>query len=83
MIKGIYTIRDEASTLYMDLQVSVNNDVAIRNFDYAMAHTDIMSFRPEDFSLWYLGDYDDVTGIIEAKPPKILKRGVKKGGRKV
>lgn len=83
MIKGIYTIRDEASTLYMDLQISVNNDVAIRNFDYAMSHTDIMSFRPEDFSLWYLGDYDDVTGIIEAKSPKILKRGVKKGGRKV
>lgn len=79
MIRGIYTIRDESSTLFMNLQVNDNNDVAIRGFDYAMSSQELMKFRPEDFSLWYLGDYDDVTGIITGKDPICLKRGVKRG----
>ena len=82
MIKGIYTVRDEASSLFMDLQVNPNNDVAIRNFDYAMAHNDMMIFHPEDFSLWYVGDYDDTTGVITAKNPQVIKRGVKKNGKR-
>lgn len=69
MIRGMYTIRDEASALYMDIQLNVNNDMAIRNFDYAMAKNDMMGFRPEDFSLWYIGDYDDATAVINPKDP--------------
>lgn len=79
MIHGIYTVRDEASTLYMSLQVNDNHDVAMRSFDFAMQSNDLMRFRPEDFSLWYLGDYDDVTGLITAKDPTLIKRGVKRG----
>lgn len=79
MIHGIFTIRDEASGLFMNLQTNDTNDVALRNFDYAMASNEMMKFRPEDFSLWYLGDYDDVTGVVTAKDPTILKRGVKRG----
>lgn len=82
MIRGIYTVRDEASTLYMALQLAENNDVAIRNFDYAMEHNDMMGFRPEDFSLWYLGEYDDTTAIINPVPPQIIKRGAKKGAKR-
>lgn len=79
MIRGVYTVRDEASGLFMQLQVNDNNDVAIRSFDFAMASNEMMKFRPEDFSLWYLGDYDDNTGVIDSKDPMILKRGVKRG----
>ena len=79
MIRGVYTVRDEASGLFMQLQVNDNNDVAIRSFDFAMASNEMMKFRPEDFSLWYLGDYDDTTGVIDSKDPMILKRGVKRG----
>ena len=81
MIKGLYTVRDEASGLFMELQCNANHDVAIRNFDYAMLKNDMMAFHPEDFSLWYIGDYDDTTGIITAKNPQILKRGAKKSGK--
>lgn len=28
-----------------------------------------ISKYPEDFSLWYLGTYDDQTGLMEAKQP--------------
>lgn len=82
MIRGMYTIRDEASALYMDIQLNVNNDMAIRNFDYAMAKNDMMGFRPEDFSLWYIGDYDDATALINPKDPLLLKRGVKNARKK-
>lgn len=82
MIKGLYTVRDESSGLFMDVQVNINNDTAMRNFDYAMAKNDMMAFRPEDFSLWYIADYDDTTGIVEAKNPICLKRGVKRGKTK-
>lgn len=79
MIRGVYTIRDEASGLFMGMQLNDNNDVAIRNFDYAMSHNDMMAFRPTDYSLWYLGDYDDTTGVIDSKNPMMIKRGVKNG----
>lgn len=79
MTRGVYTVRDEASGLFMQLQTNDNNDVAIRSFDFAMQSNELMRFRPEDFSLWYLGDYDDVTGILTSKDPMIIKRGVKRG----
>lgn len=78
-MRGVYTVRDEASGLFMQLQTNDNNDVAIRSFDFAMQSNELMRFRPEDFSLWYLGDYDDVTGILVSKDPMIIKRGVKRG----
>lgn len=79
MIRGLYTVRDEASGLYMPLTVSETNEVAMRNFDYALAKNDLMHFKPADYSLWYLGDYDDVTGVVTGKNPQCIKRGVKGG----
>lgn len=79
MIYGVFTVRDEASSLFMALQMNENNDVAIRSFDFAMQSNELMKFRPEDFSLWYIGDYDNTTGVLTAKDPMILKRGVKRG----
>lgn len=82
MIHGIYTVRDEASQAFMALQLNDGDTSAIRSFDYAMTETPIMKFKPSDFSLWYLGTYDDKTGIIEPVPPKKIKQGVKQDGRK-
>ena len=82
MIQGIYTVRDEASQAYMALQLNDGDASAIRSFDYAMTENPIMRFKPSDFSLWYLGTYDDQTGIIGSVPPKKIKQGVKQDGRK-
>ena len=81
MIQGIYTVRDEASQAYMALQLNDGDASAIRSFDYAMTENPIMRFKPSDFSLWYLGSYDDQTGIIEPVSPKKIKQGVKQDGR--
>lgn len=79
MIRRLYTVRDEASTIFMAIQCNETDEVAIRGFDYALSSNELMKFRPEDFSLWYVGDYDDLTAIIDAKDPVCLKRGAKRG----
>lgn len=79
MIRGMYTVRDEASQLYMTPTTSATNEVAIRDFDYALKSNELMRFKPTDFSLWKIADYDDVTGIVEPIPPQCLKRGSKRG----
>lgn len=79
MIRGIYTVRDEASTLYMSLMVNDTDAVAVRGFDYALSSNDLMKFRPQDYSLWRIGSFDDVSGIIDSESPVCLKRGVKRG----
>lgn len=79
MIRGIYTVRDEASTLYMSLMVNDTDDVALRGFDYALSSNEMMKFKPQDYSLWRVGSFDDVTGILSSETPKCLKRGVKRG----
>ena len=81
MKHGIYTVRDEPSEAFMALQLHQFDDLAIRAFDFAMSTNDLMKFRPEDFSLWYLGVYDDQTGLIDPASPKVIKRGVKRSGR--
>lgn len=81
MIRGIYTVRDEASGLYMTPTASITNEVAIRDFDYAVQSNDLMRYKPEDFSLWHIGDYDDATGVIDACNPQCIKRGTKRGAR--
>lgn len=82
MIFGVYTVRDEPSQNFMQLQLHDNDELAIRGFDFAMQSNEMMKFKPEDFSLWYLGNYDSVTGILEPQNPRVIKRGVKRGSRK-
>ena len=69
MIRGVYCIRDEASGLYMQPTVEINSEVAMRNFDFAMERNDMMHFRPADYSLWHIGDFDDKTGVLDARDP--------------
>lgn len=79
MILEIYSIRDEASGLYMGIQTEQTELTAIRNFDYALNSNELMKFRPEDFSLWRVGRWDNQTGVLDACDPVIVKRGVKRG----
>lgn len=81
MIRGIYTVRDEASQVHMALQLNMFDEEAVRSFDFAMENNDMMKFKPNDFSLWYLGEYDDQTAIIKPVSPRLIKRGVKKNGK--
>lgn len=79
MIRGVYSVRDEASGLYMGLQLNETDEVASRSFDFALDSNQLMQFRPDDFSLWRVGYWDDVKGAIEICDPYLMKRGVKRG----
>lgn len=70
-------MRDEASGLFMGLQVEPSEAVALRGFDFALSQNDVMRFRPEDFSLWRVGTWNNTSGVIDACDPTLVKRGVK------
>ena len=82
MIHGMYSVRDEASAAFMPPTADLNNDTAMRNFSYALANNTMMKFKPADFSLWYVGDFDDRTGVVQAKDPLLIMRGGRQNGKK-
>lgn len=71
MKKLVFSVRDQKAELFMDPFVCVAPGVATRSFTAAVnqAGHDFNRF-PEDYSLWRLGEYDDVTGeLVAAQPP--------------
>lgn len=72
---GLYAMRDSATRQFLSITIDMNNDVAMRNFDFAMANNAQLKFRPSDFALYRLGDYDTESGHIECQQPECLRLG--------
>lgn len=63
MILQVFSIFDSASGLYAQPSVMASKGVAIRSFTDQVNDTNsIVSKHPEDYCLYYLGDFDDETG---------------------
>lgn len=61
---GVYVIRD-VETGYLTPTIDVNDNSAKRNFAFAMNRPDsIMHFRPKDYSLHRIAEYDSETGVL-------------------
>ena len=75
---GIYAMHDDASGIFLAPSFESSDDVAIRNFDFAMVKNEMMAFKPSDFSIYYLGEFDNETGVIDSANPRMLKRGSKR-----
>ena len=75
MIKPIFAIKDEAAGIFMDPMTDINKDTAIRNFEFAFKNNQIINFRPSDFSLWHVADYDNESGEVLAVVPDLIMRG--------
>lgn len=82
MIMQLYAMKDEL-TGFMSPLAEVNDDVALRNWKYAVFESSSIKAAPADYALYMLGAYDTETGmIIPEKVPKCLLRAnsiVKKG----
>lgn len=79
MKKNIYCMKDELRG-FMSPFIDANDEVAMRNFDFAMKSNDIMAFRPQDFSLYRLGFMDEESGILEPlSSPKFIMNAIPKG----
>lgn len=62
---SLYAIRD-VKTGFLTLTQDVNDASACRNFEHAVLnHQDSLFFsHPEDYALYYLGDFDSDSGVI-------------------
>ena len=63
MFLQVFSIYDQASGLYSQPSVLGSRGVALRSFtDQINEPSNTMSKHPEDYSLYYLCDFNDETG---------------------
>lgn len=68
---GVYAIRDVKSG-FMSPTVEVNNEVAIRNFVYAVLHNEMFDSFASDYSFYRIGDFDTDTGTLKPYTPPVF-----------
>ncbi len=68
---GVYCIRDLKSG-WLSPTVDINDQVAIRNFAYAVQHNDMFSDFASDYSLFKIGEFDTDSGDIDNLPHVFL-----------
>lgn len=73
----IYCIKDTKAG-FMNPFYLQNDDIAIRSFKKAANETQPNAVNDfvEDKELWYLGEFDERTGIIAGVEPQFLLRAV-------
>ena len=80
MIFKLYSIKDELEG-YTPTIPFTKEEIAIRYFRTHLEKTPLMEANPGDYSLWYIGTFDNETGTINApiKEMKMIERGHKHG----
>lgn len=67
----IYAVRD-VKVGFNQPMTDLNDNVAKRNFAYAINNNDMMQFSPKDYDLFKIGDFDTELGTIEALGVPVL-----------
>lgn len=68
---GVYVLKDNKS--YFDVpECKLNDQQALRDFAYRVNQPNLMAFKPEDFSYWKIGTYDNETAVFELLKEKEL-----------
>lgn len=64
MIFNVYSIKD-SKVGYLTPTFEVNDQVAMRNFAHAVKNSEsILNSHPNDFSLYCIGEFDSISGLI-------------------
>lgn len=74
----MYTIKDELSEYAAPLPFT-DCDNAKRYFRTQLEENVFMKHNKKDFSLWYMGLFDTVTGEMQENFCKLVERGVERG----
>lgn len=76
-LQNLYAIIDVVAGTFYPPFTSIHDDTAKRSFVQMLTNADTgMSRNPQDFDLYYLGDFDPDDGQIQTIPqPKLLMRG--------
>ena len=66
MIKGIYSLFDKKSKLYMNTFTSINDGTAIREMQQAVTQEgSIIQKYPQDYALFKISEWDDESGMLQ------------------
>lgn len=75
-MKKIFVIKDEKSGAHYDPFTMSNTIDAQRAFMQGMkSEKSIISQYPEDFNLYYIGDFDEMDGSINPQKPILMLTG--------
>ena len=75
MIKSLFTIKDVKAQVYMDPFTQVNEQTAQRTIlDSISDPNHPFAKHPEDYSLYYLGTYNDQNGQFNTQEPHLINR---------
>lgn len=73
---NVYAIRDDRTDSFLTPTVDVNDRVAVRNFEHAVGRPEsLFGSHPDDFKLYCIGAYEDVTGFLTACTPRLVIGG--------
>lgn len=70
------SIYDRVAQEHTEPKMFANEPCARRWFQQTMKET---HFEPEDFELWFIGEFDSVTGNLIPCDRELLERGVTNG----
>ena len=77
MLTMVFSVFDRASGVYDRPWVAVSEQAAVRSFgDIANDETHPIGQHPEDYTLFRIGTYDDVSGSIVGGDPEKVINGV-------
>lgn len=81
---SLYCVRDN-KTSFMTPTIDQNDACAMRNFTYAVQHTEgVLSASRQDFDLYKLGSFDSDSGrIIPLTVPELIMSGASVPGLEV
>lgn len=79
MIYEMYSIKDELSDYSAPIPF-LNCDGAKRFFRTQLEENEFMRHNKQDFSLWYMGLFDNETGSITENLCKLIERGYQQNG---
>lgn len=66
MISKLYALKD-VKVGFKAPFICTNNAIAIRQLKNVLGEKNEISMNPEDFELWFIGEYDEETGIITTR----------------
>lgn len=68
---GIYSYKDNVNG-FMTPNFEVYDPAAVRGFAYAVNNPGLMNFKPEDYSLWKIAEFDSETGVVTPVEPTLI-----------
>ena len=67
MKQKLYVVHDRVANIYDTPVPSHNDGTIMRWFTQSIQNVPMMQTSPQDFALYYVGDVDTATGLIDAR----------------